>query len=820
MEDKAKNQKEPIAQRTDEEISKDIKVDVTARMQNLFGENRLKPKALPLTTAETPYRIPGESGEIVSLGAPMVGSLTATDDKEDILRNMLRLAEAKKAKLLLVNGNVMYMLTQRYGSQRAYKTQVSGVRINAKKLQDAYPKAVTSAEGFQSVEESLQKGEPAFMTLRVRLAHTTDMLNEMFTDEKGKPLYSGPVAIVFGRLEDELIMHYANELLRVGLFKVRSEATLNYNKLKKLYRSCKNENEKQEMNQKMREFKEFLNIWAILGNIIDESVESARMLVAYYIVRKYESRIPNAKVISVGDAYLEDSDGHSVMVTADKGSAKSNGRLAAMIAAKVESFSKGRMAPKIPDIILASGLNPCFDKKFVTYQASDIPGDKQVCMIIQQAMCIDSERFRHVVRGQNILKDAITKVVQSSGFESGILSFQWINGIRRVEFWTSDVLKNKKIFKNAASLKDFLAAKELEFKMLYGHKEGCSHYGANDILLYASPNDPIALYKKYHQQVAKEFLLSCDAPIVMHQHDGDACQQMNHDYQKNVHPTYLLPEDLRKEMFRIMDSNGYSEAEKLKKIITIALEQKIRDGVLDFRQQVEGYVKSLEPHLEYFVRILKRGQKVKISFKGLFSAITHIAGNHNKNTFKKTSFYVSDAEYINDLLKKTLLTYLIKTNRVNLVDFVDSGLSSPHNGPLGEGRGALIVNGKSCYAMLLKHKQGAMDKTQARGKRRSQEHYEVGLPICNLSGDDHKGGVRVNRGIVHIKTGCQQGEGSFGREIDGSEQNVFSMVYGLPVGGFANGPLVFFALDYPTMRRYADKPFTVDRKKLFKNALE
>ena len=122
--------------------------------------------------------------------------------------------------------------------------------------------------------------------------------------------------------------------------------------------------------------------------------------------------------------------------------------------------------------------------------------------------------------------------------------------------------------------------------------------------------------------------------------------------------------------------------------------------------------------------------------------------------------------------------------------------------------------------MLLKHKQGPMPKTQTRGARRGQEYFEVGLPICNLSGDDHKGGVRVNRGIVHIKTGCQQGEGSFGREIDFSEQNVFSMVYGMPVGGFANGPLVFMVLDYATMRRYAMKPFPISRESLFKNALE
>jgi hypothetical protein len=269
-----------------------------------------------------------------------------------------------------------------------------------------------------------------------------------------------------------------------------------------------------------------------------------------------------------------------------------------------------------------------------------------------------------------------------------------------------------------------------------------------------------------------------------------------------------------------MDTSKMTEREKVKAMMSLALEQKVRDGVLDFNDQVEGYTNSLMPYLEYFVRILKRGKGVNLSFEGLFSAITHIAGNHNKNTFKNLPFYVSDARYITHCLKESLLAYLIDTNKTQLKDVVLKEITAPQFGTLGEGRGALKIDGRSCYSMILKHKQGPMDKTQKRAQRRGMAHYEIGLPICNLSGDDHKGGVRVTRGVVHIKTGCQQEEGPFGREIDFSEQNVFSMVYGMPVGGFANGPLVFMVLDYATMRRYAMKPFSISRESLFKNALE
>ena len=798
----------------------DPQVQVSERMKHLFGEETLKPAKLPQMRAEKPFLIVSEKEEILILNSMLIGSLSANDDKEDIIRNALRLAKVAGYGAVLLSGDLMYMLTQRYGTERPYKTQVSGVRVDPKKVQEAYPKAVVSDKKFESVDKRLEKGDPVFMTLKLRLEHNTAMLNKVFTDENGKPLFSGPVYITFGKLEDELIMFYANELLRVGLFGSRTWAQKRVYEYIADWRKEKDPAKKKEIYQKLRDFKEWLNIFAVMSNMADESIDKAREKVTGYLIEKYEECIPNSKVISVGDAFLKTGP-NSIMTTTVKGR-EAGAKLSVLLASQTESYSKGRQTTNIPNVMLGTGLNPYLDIKFVTYQASGEPGDKRMCMILQLPMCIDSERYRDVIRNQNILKDDITKVGQKGGFESGAIALKWCDCLAPpiVKYWTSELLKNKQIFKDEDSIRDMVNAKQKENRIIFGHKEGCSHYGANDVLLYDSPEDSRGLVKKYHHQVTKEYLLACDAPILHHQHDGDATQQANHDYQKNVHLESLLPEEMQKKYQEIMKDSKLSENQKLKELVRIGLEQKVRDGVLDLNAQIEGYVLSLEPYLEYFVKVLRRSMKVNLSFEGLFSVITQIAGNHNKNTFKHVPFYVSDAKFITIALREAMLFYVIKKNQLDLADVVRKEITSPQNGPLGEGRGALCVDGKRCYAMVLKHKQGSMDKTQERTKRRGSEHYEVGLPICNLSGDDHKGGVRVTRGVVHIKTGCQQGEGSFGRELDFSEQNVFSMVYGIPVGGFANGPLVFMALDYQTMRRYALKPFAIHREKLFKNALE
>ena len=74
--------------------------------------------------------------------------------------------------------------------------------------------------------------------------------------------------------------------------------------------------------------------------------------------------------------------------------------------------------------------------------------------------------------------------------------------------------------------------------------------------------------------------------------------------------------------------------------------------------------------------------------------------------------------------------------------------------------------------------------------------------------------------MILVRTGGQQAQGIFGREIDGSEQDVFSVVYGVPVGGFNSGPTVYIFYDQETIRRYAEKPFPIDSEKLFENALK
>ena len=219
--------------------------------------------------------------------------------------------------------------------------------------------------------------------------------------------------------------------------------------------------------------------------------------------------------------------------------------------------------------------------------------------------------------------------------------------------------------------------------------------------------------------------------------------------------------------------------------------------------------------------ILRLTKRSGIGFDGTLAAILYVMGNHCKNTYKNSPVVISDSLHIIDLLKKELLAYLMKHPVDGLTpEDVEKELSAPQNGYLGEARGSVGVGGNKSYALMLKHKQGDANAAQRRGQRRSVESEEVGLPTVTFCGDRHSVYVRVARDMVIVQSGCHVGKGVFGADIDGSDQDVCSVVCGLPVGGLKAGPLRFIFLDEVTMRKYADKSTKIDAKKIFVNALK
>jgi len=805
------------------------------RMQYIFGDQKLEEINLPRMSSDSPHIVGVQSGNgIMLMNSPLVGSLNDTKENENMVRNALRLAEVSDLDGLVITGNLLYVLVQGWGSQKSNKALVSGLKIDPEKVKRSYPSTITSAPGYESPVEKIANGKLVFVSVAERMDTATDMLREVFVYPNGKPVFGGPKFFTFAKFESDLIDKLSIDRNRVDFFQERSywKGVISYYKarLRKLNDQSPGA---RLLRKKIYDAELMLDIIVRLKNAADESLQAQRDIIASYIIRRYEDAVPGAKVISVGDAYLSYGDKKIMITDLKRGESGYTGNQATRLSDGLESFVNGHRPEMIPNVLVGSGMNPVAEGKFVTFQASKDVGDKRMTLVLQMPVCIDAARYRSVIRDNAKLSDPISRLAGVSGFESGAIVLSWHPDFDQpqVKFYSSETLKNRKIFRNKLSIARMVYGKDTRFKLMYFHDQGCNHAGAGDVYLCDCPDDLYGQVVKYFQQVLIEMMLACKAPLLGFHNNGDTHQGANHPYPMNGHPELLNPADLIEENQRI-DALKISKSRKdvLRKILMIR--QRIRAGIYELDEQVREYVASVTSsrYIPFWLNILQNAKRVGLSFNGTLAIILHIVGNHWANTYKNKNldFFTSDAQKVTDLLQKEILDALIKMAVVQndmkileLANIVKEQIKAPGFGPLGEARGSLYIPGHPEWAMLLRHKQGKTKDANRRGRKTAKNEHEAGrLHHINLCGDTHKGGFVFSRGFTTLQTGCMQGEGSFGRQISGAEQNVMAFNFGIPVGGPDCGPIVLVFFDQATIRRYAKEAFPLDRNILFPNAIE
>ena len=90
------------------------------RLQHLLGETEDVPKlTVPDLSTRNPFVIKTadpSNPKLLAIDSPVIGSLANENPLMDPLRNALKLANAKAADAVIVAGNLIYFISQHYGS--------------------------------------------------------------------------------------------------------------------------------------------------------------------------------------------------------------------------------------------------------------------------------------------------------------------------------------------------------------------------------------------------------------------------------------------------------------------------------------------------------------------------------------------------------------------------------------------------------------------------------------------------------------------------------------------------------------------------------
>lgn len=819
-------------------FSEDVKQE---RITYLLGDMEFVPKTkVPELSVEDPHIAhvaDPANPKFMVINSPLIGALEEADHRRNPLKNALRIAASEKADAVFIAGNLIHFITQHYGSTYPYKSQVSSLPTDSEIVSRDYPKAVLRDSG--SIASRVASNKIVFMPVKTRLDIVLKMVKGQFREEGGEPIYRGPILITFGSVEEALAMQYTTERLRIDVLQERSYAR---EQIRSLQTKLRQERKNEELNgaaiasteNDMKDFQAYERIFALMGNASPEYINLMSDAMMSYIIWRYERDIPNAKVISVGDAHIK--AGHRlIQITYQKSGESLSDNYAGHIREDTYSRIKNNAGELIPDVILGAGFNPTFRNLLVSHRVRSRKAmleDVKLCHCIQLTTCIDDARYRKIARKRVRVKDDLMKLAARDNFTAGVFWLEWWGDFYLPRFYSGECLTKAENFVSA----DAISA--LSENRIYAYKEGCSHHGGKAIAIYPSQDDPDGRYRKFHYQVAFEMLLKMRAPIASYQHDGDACHGINYQTWLENSKEQLDVEPFLRQLMRLNKMNRPLE-EKLKSMTTLAMENAIRLGIIDYERQVDSYVLSLEPYLEFWARILEYCRDNGIEFRGEFAAITQGRGNHSERSFSKdTKVDISEAKMIRQIMVSNLLE-----KYPHLKEEIKKNFIAPHVGRLGYANGAfafvadakkrqmtkdqfLLQNDFYVYAAQMKHKMGSSKTTdnmakgvKAFAKQGTSNMYEAGRMCVILTGDDHFGAVAITRTGFHEKTGCQTFENEFGKRFDFPEQNIFSSIWSVPAHGPSAGPLSWIILDYGILRKYAHKPFPIDREKVFRGAV-
>ncbi len=722
---------------------------------------------LPETSYNNPVEIEVKNPDnprTMFINSPMIG-LVGSDK---VLERSLRIAQARKCDTVIIPGNLIWLDLKRYSNQKPIKAE------------------------FVDEEET---EEVTFRSFKVKFDRLVRKLQEHFLDENNNPHFKGKVLISLGKTESELVGQYTNGIIREIAMREKRELRLAHKELEKLSsraRRLKNKNRIKSLEERIRGIEERMS-YTNMSNVDEGFIKNVSKKMIRYIIYVYEKAL-GAKVISYGQVFLNISGMTFQVDQNSKDSAKDNA-----IKNKINFFREAAKHYDLPYVVAIAGrANTAHSGAPISYK-SQKKGDSDV-HLEQLPVCINNRKIIQKKKELIRVSGPFLKAVSSSDVAAGVVIYQGVKERKSNEF----VLR-KETYPLPLLLNDELfAGSPLKLsKLSYISLDGDHHIGSLYVVFYNIPEPP---HVKYHVQITHDFLQYLNAPITLSINLGDLLQGHHFPFESRPPKDLLVPSKILRNFHKLSK----------KKL----MEQIMKRGIFPCQKQIEEYERIvLDGHEEYFLNMIKRAKKQRISFSGDLSPITILGGNHFINTLEKE---VNDGVIIAGMFRNRLSKQLRDLN----IDDPEDVIKSPHWGDQAVGGGVLRFPQGGEYAITVRHKAtGGAAKfddpirkiREAYRKRGTTESWQQGRFTFHFSGHTHRGGFSHAPNESIDIGGSQVFHDPFGEKLGFPLNYIASKVIGVPKKGIEWGPIVRISLEYSffskTSKHY--KKWEIDPDVLF-----
>ncbi|MBU1199641.1 MAG: helix-turn-helix domain-containing protein, partial [Nanoarchaeota archaeon] len=674
-----------------------------------------------------------------------------------LFQNFLRYNKGQEVDAVIITGNTFYidsMNFSKYAVDRARITEQPGKKKKRNKYDDGL-----------------------FLDLEERLELNKTLLADLFKDKKGAPFYEGPVYLIFGEIEENLVRQHTKQLVKYITFKRRGELQNALSDLKTKRKEYKDDKRKltrveNEISQVQKELS-----MTIMSNLDKNKVKQIEARVLGYLVNYLQTTIPNSTVISAGEGnFVAGNKTIKAKYSSKKSTNKpSDNLMSSLLGAERKVLSRG---DKIADIIVQGGLSTTYTQDILPYMNK--AGEKEATLI-QLPTCLDRLDLEKKLKKVVLAKDPLTNLAGKPDFITGAVILENIDNLEKISLLQGGFLTNPKI--------DFSAYKPVQF---YEMNVSDEHFGSCAMALTETKDgiEPTSA-------IAYQFMQKNNIPVVRINNLGDALQEKNYATEVEEHPEHMSPSELEKVL------QGDITKDEMRKII---IRNEYRAGIVVPEKQLEEYLKSIP--VDFIQQVIENADKAGL----VGPRYLMVPGNHTKHTFEGL---INPERMITRFLRLML----------GIKD--EEKIISPMLGKIGHYEGIFGIADAYLYGETNIHKHGGSKyQDPARVVRRT--YGQMGRPsgsfedrfvVCR-SGHSHFGGETSSTETHLIQCFCFQESNEFGTERQyPSPPTKGFKINSLPVKGLKYGPIGSINVPVTYLNKWAQEKPLINRNKIFRDSV-
>lgn len=395
---------------------------------------------LPNATASDPYVVPVEDSAftVSVINGPNIGLAYDIDIERNVPRRALAESRVRGAKAVVISGLFDLDLKKAAGPLKVHRALVSGLKVKPELLEVSYQeqarKILAGRKDITAKDTRL-----LYLTIAERLELVVDAWHKITHRPKNRkneklgnePEFDGSVLIVFGHKEEELITSAAYwEARWLTLQEQKNLGTLINLKGHELDEALEElaPDVDPSKNPKIIKLQEELTALerrrakTIISDVSEEDLTRQFRRILPLVVKKFESVIPNSKVIGLGTSYVQFGD-KVVEFNVPDHTKPTSTLLTGYTKSYAPKVLRGTMADSVVILHPHAPSHRCVDR------SRDAKGKRRSLLVHVAPITIDGNFLRKRLKNTVRKVHPVSKLIFSVEFEPGMLVLDFHNNI-------------------------------------------------------------------------------------------------------------------------------------------------------------------------------------------------------------------------------------------------------------------------------------------------------------------------------------------------------------------------------------------------------